>query len=486
MSLVLRREAKIVGVEGEAPRRNAVDREFLPAALEIIETPPSPIAMSLLAAICLLAVVAVGWAWFSRIDIVASAQGKVQSAGRVKIVQPVEGGKVRDIKVQNGSEVREGDILVEMEDSDAYAELRALDAAHQTTVAETLRRDEAIRIATSRRFSEPPQILWSGSIEHRQRDREERVLAGDLAQLRAAYEGVAAQRRQREAESLRLSTMIKAQEDLVGLQQERVDMRKALEAARSGTRASVIDAMETMQLQRTQLAQQKGQLAEAQAAIEVADREASRLIDNFVAENLQKRAEAEKLSDELAQKLVKARLRLVNTKIVAPVAGTVQALTLTTRGQVIQSGEEIMRIVPAGEGVEVEAYLLNKDVGFVHAGQEAVVKVEAFPFTYYGTLPAHVVRVSREAIPEPDASAQEGGATRGGRSFAAGGAQRVQNLVFPVTVKLDRSELITGEERVAISNGMAVTVEIRTGERRVLDFLFAPLAVIGSQALRER
>lgn len=486
MSLVLRREAKIVGVEGDAPRRNAVDREFLPAALEIIETPPSPVAMSMLAAICLFAAAALGWAWFSRIDIVASAQGKVQSAGRVKVVQPVEGGKVRDIKVQNGAEVREGDILVEMEDGEAYAELRALDAAHQTTEAESLRREEAIRIATGRRFSESPRIAWSPSIEPRQRDREERVLAGDLAQLRAAFEGVAAQRRQKEAESLRLTTMIKAQEDLVGLQQERVDMRKALEVARSGTRASVIDAMETMQLQRTQLAQQKGQLAEAQAAIEVADREAARLIDNFVAENLQKRSEAEKLSDELAQKLVKARLRLINTKIVAPVAGTVQALTLTTRGQVIQSGEEIMRIVPAGEGVEVEAFLPNKDVGFVRAGQEAVVKVEAFPFTHYGTLPARVVRVSREAIPEPDANAQEGGATRGGRSIVQGGAQRVQNLVFPVTVRLERSELVAGDDRVAISNGMAVTVEIRTGERRVLDFLFAPLAVIGSQALRER
>lgn len=486
MNLVLWQNAKALAATARAPRSKAADREFLPAALEIIETPPSPVAMSMLATICLFAVAAIGWAWFSRIDIVAVAQGKVQSAGRVKVVQPVDGGKVRDIRVQNGGEVREGDLLVQMEDGEAYAELRALAAAHQAAEAENLRREEANRIATSRRFADPPRIDWPVVIEQRQRDREERVLAGDLAQLRAAYEGVAAQRRQKEAESLRLSETIKAQEDLVGLQQERVDMRKALEVSRSGTRASVIDAMETMQMQRTQLAQQKGQLAEAQAAIEVADREAARLVDNFVAENLQKRSEAEKVSDELAQRLVKARLRVVNTKILAPVSGTVQSLTLSTRGQVVQAGEEIMRVVPAGEGVEVEAFLPNKDVGFVRAGQEAVVKVEAFPFTHYGTLPGHVVRVSREAIPEPDASAQEGGSTRGGRSVGFGGASRVQNLVFPITVKLDRSDLMVGEERIAIGNGMAVTVEIRTGERRVLEFLFAPLAAIGSSALKER
>ena len=163
-----------------------------------------------------------------------------------------------------------------------------------------------------------------------------------------------------------------------------------------------------------------------------------------------------------------------------------QALTLTTQGQVLQPGEEIMRIVPVGEGVEVEAFLPNKDVGFVRAGQEAVVKVEAFPFTRYGTLPARIVRVAREAIPEPDANAQEGNPTRSGRSILTGGAQRVQNLVFPVTVKLDRAELGVGDDKVSISNGMAVTVEIRTGERRVIEFLFSPLSVIGGTALRER
>lgn len=486
MSLIVKPNSNPPPSRIQRVRLRRADREFLPAALELLETPPSPIAMSMLLSICLLVAAGITWSWFSQIDIVSVSQGKVQSAGRVKIVQPLEGGKVREIRVQNGSEVREGDILVEMEDSEAVAEFRALMAAHGAVEAESLRRAEAIKAATMRRLSERPSVPWPGFIEQRQRDREERVLMGDLAQLRAAWEGVQAQRRQKEAEAQRLGETIHAQEALVGLQQERVDMRRSLEAMRSGTRASVIDALETMQMQRTQLAQQKGQLAEAQAAMDVADAEAARLFDNFIAENLQKRAEADKVSDDLAQKLVKARQRVANATIVASVSGTVQALTLTTRGQVVQAGEEIMRIVPAGEAVEVEAYLPNKDIGFVRAGQEAVIKVEAFPFTHYGVLPARVVRVSREAIPEPDATAQEANPTRGGRAVGAGGAQRVQNLVFPVTLKLERAELGAGEERVSISNGMAVTVEIRTGQRRVIDFIVSPLSEIGSRALRER
>jgi hemolysin D len=172
--------------------------------------------------------------------------------------------------------------------------------------------------------------------------------------------------------------------------------------------------------------------------------------------------------------------------LTAPVAGTVQALSITSIGQVVMPGEEVMRIVPDNDGVEIECYMPNKDIGFVKPGQEAVVKVESFPFMRYGTLVARVSRVSREAIPEPDAQQQEGNPGRSSRSALNAGAQRMQNLFFPVTLRLEKSAISADGEEIPISNGMAVTVEIKTGYRRIIDYVFSPVVEVASKAMKER
>jgi hemolysin D len=255
---------------------------------------------------------------------------------------------------------------------------------------------------------------------------------------------------------------------------------------KAGSKSSLLDAQESFQYQRTALMQQKGQLAEAQAAIEVLAREKSKAIDTFRADNLQKAADAQRQAEDTRQKLAQARARSAHMILRAPVAGTVQTSAITSVGQVVMQGEEVMRIVPADAGIEIECYLPNKDIGFVKTGQEAIVKVESFPFTRYGTLGARVTRVSMEAIPEPDAQQREGDPGRPQRSTLFAGAQRVQNLVFPVTLKPDRTYMSADGVDAPISNGMAVTVEIKTGTRRIIEYLFSPLVEVGSTALKER
>ena len=109
-----------------------------------------------------------------------------------------------------------------------------------------------------------------------------------------------------------------------------------------------------------------------------------------------------------------------------------QSSIITNVGQVVTSGQEIMRIVPEDLGLEIEAYVRNRDIGFVSVGQEAVVKVESFPFTRYGVIKAHVMRIAKDAIPEPDANAIEGDPTRVSNAVGFAGGERTQNLVFPV------------------------------------------------------
>jgi hemolysin D len=115
-----------------------------------------------------------------------------------------------------------------------------------------------------------------------------------------------------------------------------------------------------------------------------------------------------------------------------------------------------------------------------------LVKIESFPFTRYGTLAATVTRVSSDAIPEPDASQIEGNAARSPRDKSFAGAQRTQNLVFPVTLTPARNAMVVDGQTVPLTPGMALTVEIATGQRRILEYIFSPLVETASQVMKER
>ncbi len=468
----------------EKLRMTAQDREFLPAALEILETPPSPIRMALIVTICAFASSALAWAFIGRMDIVSIAQGKIQSLGRVKLVQPVETGKVQAIRVKSGDHVEANEVVVELDDGEARAEVDGIATALAAGKAEALRRAAAIAAAKRRDF-EPPRIDWPADIPANIVAREERVLAGDLTQLAATLDSLSAQRDQKAAEQARLAQTIASQGELLGIEGERVDLRQTLEKEKLGSKLNRLDAEESMQQQRTSLAQQKGQLAEAAAASTVLERDAAKAVGVFIAENGQKLADAERQVEENSQRLVKARAHAEHMVLRAPVSGVAQGLTVTSAGQVVMGGEEIMRVVPDEGGFEIECYMPNRDIGFVTAGQEAVVKIESFPFTRYGALAAKVTRVGTDAIPEPEVAQKEGDPTRAGRSILAGGAERTQNLFFPVTLAPER-DYIGDDRSLKISNGMAVTVEIKTGERRIIDYIFSPLVEVSSRALKER
>ena len=145
-----------------------------------------------------------------------------------------------------------------------------------------------------------------------------------------------------------------------------------------------------------------------------------------------------------------------------------------------------MRIVPDGTELEIEAYVENKDIGFVEAGQPAIVKIESFPFTRYGVFEAKVARVAHDAIPEPDAQTVEGNPAKTTKSSYFGGAQRTQNLVFPVTLTLARKTMDIDGAHIPLRPGMAATVEVKTGKRRILEYVFSPLVETVSSAMKER
>jgi hemolysin D len=141
----------------------------------------------------------------------------------------------------------------------------------------------------------------------------------------------------------------------------------------------------------------------------------------------------------------------------------VQQLAVHTVGGVVTPAQPLLIIVPREHAVEVEAQVENKDVGFVEAGQPVEVKIETFPFTLYGTVPGRVLTVSGDAAPVDKVG-----------------------LVYPTRVSMERDTLEVNGKLVSLTPGMAVTVEIKTGQRRVIEFLLSPLLKSVNESLRER
>ena len=211
------------------------------------------------------------------------------------------------------------------------------------------------------------------------------------------------------------------------------------------------------------LATQQARLAELAAAIAEARSQRLALVAETRRIALESLNDAEQKRVAFDQEELKADSRGRQMTLTAPVAGTVQQLAVHTVGGVVTPAQPLMIIVPRDNPLEVEAILDNKDIGFVSAGQEAEIKVETFPFTKYGTIPGQVTQVSGDAV-----------------------ADEQRGLIFVARVSLEKTDLQVDQRRVPLQPGMAVTVEVKTGDRRVIEYFLSPLLRAGDESLRER
>jgi hemolysin D len=475
----------------QTQRPYRADQTFLPAALELLETPPSPVQMSLMMLICAFITIAVAWAYIGHIDIIAAAQGKIVPTGRVKVVQPLQTGKVAEILVQNGDRVSAGQVLVQLDATELRSELTDQMQGLAALSAEALRRKAVIVAANAASTADTtlraPQLQWTAAIPTATGAREQRVLDGDLAQLTAQLQSINSQIAQKSTAAIDLQATIAAEQGLIDTLKDRAAMRQTLVDRQAGSKADWLDSLGALKNEQVTLTSNVSQLDSLSADVDVLHREAQKVREAFIADNTQKLADVERHLDAARQKVAQGQSQLSQMTLRSPIDGIVQASTVTTIGQVVTTGEQLLRVVPIDSTIEIEAYLPNADIGFVKAGQQAHIKVDAFPFTRYGTITGTVMRVGKDAIPAADAQqAQADSSHPGGANPAAAGAQHTANLVFPVTVALDTNEIDTEGVRSSVSPGMGVTVEINTGSRRIFEYVFSPLVEVAGTALHER
>ena len=440
----------------QPPQRLPHEARFLPATLALQETPVHPAPRIVIGLILLFALLTVCWAAFGKIDVVATAGGKIVPDSRSKLIQSIEAGTVEAVHVRDGQSVRAGEPLLVLDTTLARADVERLRGELDSLVLDA-KRSQALLAALERgSMSETdfgPVGLGTG----------QRVVEGTYAAFLSAVAQLEAEITRREAE--RRATMARAEKlrRTLPIIEQRVRDYQDLLDKRFVSRHHFLELEQTRIEQERELAAQQETLAQISAAIEEALRHKVRIIAETRREWLDRLLVAEERRAVLTQELRKAEARERSFRLDAPVDGIVQQLAVHTLGGVVTPAQPLMVVVPLDSPLEVEAMVANKDIGFVVPGQRVEIKVETFPFTKYGTIDGEILGLSSDAI-----------------------QHETLGPVFAARVRLARDHLNVDGRQVRLSPGMSVVVEIRIGKRRLFEYFLGPLLQVANESLRER
>lgn len=426
---------------------------FLPAALEIQETPPNPLGRAVIWSLTALVLATIGWATFGHIDIVAVAPGKLVPSDRVKVIQPLAVGQVRAIRVRDGQAVKRGEVLIELDPTIA--------AAERDRLAGQLQEQEAA-LERQRQFAEWLQHGRKPDAAPRSR-LQSTLLAQQIGEHRANLAAIDQALERKRADALATTRLVEKGERTLPLITSRAASVTKLAGEGLLPKTAGLEIEQERIEAEQDLAAQQANLQSIEAAI-------SELAEQRSAAHLQAQRSTSQALEELEsavgalrQEVLKARTVTGQQSLTAPVDGVVQQLKVHTVGGVVTPAEALMVIVPDGQSLEVDALVLNRDIGFVSAGQTATIKVDAFPFTRYGVIAGDIVTVSKDAA-----------------------ADEKLGLIYPSRVRLARTRMRVDTKDIDLSPGMAVTVEIKTGQRRLIEYFLSPLIQAVGESARER
>lgn len=446
-------------------------RAFLPAAQALESTPPRPAARALAWTLMSLSAAALLWACVGRVDIVAVAEGRVIPGDRVKTVQAMERARIEAILVEEGERVARGQPLLRLDSTVPAAERTALEAgrnrfaltearlqAQLALLQPVLDGQAELPLGTELTLGSVPAGV-TAQAARRAALQGAQALAALSASLQALDQQALAEAGEQRAAAHRLQRL----ERLLPLLEERTQAAAVLADKGLGARVEWLALEEQRLGQHGLRAVLQAEQAAVQAAAGALAARRRALLAETAGRWLGELAEARSSLAEYRQALTKAHFAESSRTLNAPVDGTVQQLRVHTEGGVVQPGEPLLRVVPASGPLRLEVAVQNRDIGFVRAGQQAVVKVHTFPFTRYGTLEAVVASVSRDAV-----------------DTAQGPPHYLAHLLPGA------GALAVDGGTGGLSPGMAVTVEILTGRRRLIEYLWTPLARRLGEAARER
>ena len=445
-------------------KSNRHEHEFLPAALEVLESPPTPLGRIIIWSLMAFFTIAVIWTYLGEVDIVAAAQGKIISNGRGKVIQPLEHGVVRAIHVEEGQRVKKDEILIELDPTSNSADV------HQLRNHLTVTRLEALRL------TKLVEGITIGGIDKTEIDFNE-IQRATGQEIQTQIQVFDAQRREYESQLAAIdkstaekraeftstrSLVTKLEATLPIVTRRAQALKKLLDKNLASNHDYLTIEQERLE-QKHDLDAYYNRLAEITAAIDTLKQEKHVFYADFKSRLVLELAQTQKTIASLRQELIKAEQKAQLQQLKSPVDGKVQQLSIYTIGGVVTPAQSLMVVVPDNQELRAEVFLHNKDIGFVEEGQLAEVKIDTFQFTKYGLIDGEIINISSDAIED----------------------ERL-GLVYAAQVSLTQSVMHVGERVVNLSPGMSITAEIKTGQRRLIEYFLSPLMEYQSESIRER
>lgn len=436
---------------------NEHEKEFLPAVLEVTEMPPSHAARLLTYMIMAMFMVLILWSILGKIDIIATSQGKLIPASNIKTIQTLTDSEIEEIYVQEGQYVKEGDLLLKFNQTEVSA-----------NISRVKNEMEALEIAIARLkalLTENPQenFAYNKGIDEYLIKMHSDLLKSQMTEKAAKIEVLKGQISKAGKEKDTIQADLTRIEKLLPSVQERIEKKKILVDQKLLARLTFLEQEEEL----TNLAEQRNvqvkKMAETEENIEYLKKELRQYLAEFDKNLMQELTENREKLASYQQELVKYEEALKRTEVRAPLSGYVQQLVYHTKGGVVETAKPIMNIVPEDYKLEADVMILNKDIGFVKPEQEVEIKVDSFPFTKYGTIKGTVRNISGDAIQDEKLG-----------------------LVYASRLTLLDNKIKADGQIVQLKPGMGVTAEIKTGKRRVIEYLLSPVMKYLNESMKER
>jgi hemolysin D len=416
----------------DGPFLGADEAEFLPASLSLQSKPVSPLGRGVAKILMALVLATLVWSVVGQIDIIVNATGKIIPSSRTKTIASVDTASVKAIYVQEGQFVHQGEVLLELDTSAFDAERDKATGNHVEALLQIARAKALIAAVDSGKLPPLPKIA---DIPEDKWQASQLQLDGQYRDFRAKLQRIDGDIT-RFSQALPLATQ--QAQDYKELS-ENHDVAPHAYLEKEQARIDLLGQLDSAKNQRLALITETRKTA----------------FDELTA--------GTKIASDSRQDALRADSHSRLLKLAAPVDGTILQLMVHTVGGVVPAAQPLMQIVPHDSTVEVEATLENKDIGFVQEGQPAEVKIDAFQYTKYGTVTGQVSHVSRDAVQDEK-----------------------RGLIYTVRIALDKAFMSVDGHDVALSPGLSVQADIKTGTRRVIEYVLSPLLQHGRESLHER
>ena len=426
-------------------------RDFLPAALEVQETPPSPIGRFILWSIVILLVIAIAWASLSKVDIVAATRGKLVVNELSRPVNSAVTAEIVEVLVKEGEHVEKGQSLIKLNSASLVAQLE------ENILQQKINRFHIARLELlyEHYLNRPAPLILSDNFQL-----ESPLLAQQISmQLQAEVEDD-----YNEKEVFKLNQqIITTQIENYQIQKEMAEnllpiYREQYEALNSLYKKDMTSKDSLLEIQKKYL--------EAKFTVNSADAKVKEMRANYAQIDAQikshvadkiREIEQEKIqrlnqNDILSAQQKQLEALIAQYELKAPIAGIVESLVYRDAGAAVEAPQELLKIVPENEKLIAEVWVSNQDIGFLRRNQLAAVKIDTFDFTRYGWIEGKLLNISSDAIDDKDLG-----------------------LVYKAVIELSTNHLIIDGQTIKLESGMSVSAEVKTGQRTVLSYLLSPM-----------